>query len=226
MRSPRTSPRGSSPTTLLTVRFPIPLSLGHLGTSSRTQLAVAREVAKQVYVGEKLAPPSWAQASYTCTFRILPLLQRKGKKATDPRSLLFRSSLSASPRRPRRAKFHALYKTSATQNPPPPTIPRRPPSLRETCWLLFSSLSHARRLAAIKTTPCASSSWKRPKTVRQFAQQAPHVSFWRKLYESGEYKRWLLYAVEAYGIFKIGEMVGRRHIVGYKLDESRTHALT
>ena len=64
------------------------------------------------------------------------------------------------------------------------------------------------------------------KTVRQFAQQAPHVSFWRKLYESGEYKRWLLYAVEAYGIFKIGEMVGRRHIVGYKLDESRTHALT
>ncbi|GAA5950767.1 hypothetical protein JCM8115_004967 [Rhodotorula mucilaginosa] len=90
-------------------------------------LAVAREVAKQVYVGEKLAPPSWAQASYT---------------------------------------------------------------------------------------------------FRQFAQQAPHVSFWRKLYESGEYKRWLLYAVEAYGIFKIGEMVGRRHIVGYKLDESRTHALT
>ncbi|GAA5865228.1 hypothetical protein JCM3774_004901, partial [Rhodotorula dairenensis] len=27
--------------------------------------AVAREIAKQVYVGEKLAPPSFAQASYT-----------------------------------------------------------------------------------------------------------------------------------------------------------------
>lgn len=67
---------------------------------------------------------------------------------------------------------------------------------------------------------------KKQTTVRQFAQEAPHVSFWRKLYESGEYKRWLLYAVEAYGIFKIGEMVGRRHVVGYKLDESRTHALT
>lgn len=26
-----------------------------------------------------------------------------------------------------------------------------------------------------------------------------------------------LYAVEAYGIFKIGEMIGRRHVVGYKL---------
>ncbi|BGP54470.1 hypothetical protein JCM8202_001548 [Rhodotorula sphaerocarpa] len=63
-------------------------------------------------------------------------------------------------------------------------------------------------------------------TFRQFARDAPHVSFWRKLYESGEYKRWLIYAVEAYGIFKIGEMIGRRHVVGYKLDESRTHALT
>ncbi|GAA5967093.1 hypothetical protein JCM11641_000439 [Rhodosporidiobolus odoratus] len=63
-------------------------------------------------------------------------------------------------------------------------------------------------------------------TFRQFAQQAPHLSFWQKLYESGEYKRWLVYAVEAYGIFTIGEMIGRRHVVGYKLDESRYSALT
>ncbi|GAA5873802.1 hypothetical protein JCM8547_005950 [Rhodosporidiobolus lusitaniae] len=63
-------------------------------------------------------------------------------------------------------------------------------------------------------------------TFRQFAQQAPHLSFWQKLYESGEYKRWLLYAVEAYGIFSIGEMIGRRSIVGYKLDESRYAKLT
>ncbi|GAA6037214.1 hypothetical protein JCM8097_008624 [Rhodosporidiobolus ruineniae] len=63
-------------------------------------------------------------------------------------------------------------------------------------------------------------------TFRQFAQQAPHLSFWQKLYESGEYKRWLLYAVEAYGIFTIGEMIGRRHVVGYELDESRYSKLT
>lgn len=30
-----------------------------------------------------------------------------------------------------------------------------------------------------------------------------------------------IYAVEAYGIFKIGEMIGRRHVVGYKLDEPK-----
>ncbi|GAA5829453.1 hypothetical protein JCM11251_005057 [Rhodosporidiobolus azoricus] len=63
-------------------------------------------------------------------------------------------------------------------------------------------------------------------TFRQFFQQGPRLSFWQKLYESGEYKRWLLYAVEAYGIFSIGEMLGRRHIVGYKLDESRHAKLT
>ncbi|CEQ41818.1 SPOSA6832_03569 [Sporobolomyces salmonicolor] len=51
-------------------------------------------------------------------------------------------------------------------------------------------------------------------TYQQFFRQAPQFSFWQKLYESGEYKRWLLYAVEAYGIFSIGEMIGRRHIVG------------
>ncbi|GAA6011254.1 hypothetical protein JCM10207_008279 [Rhodosporidiobolus poonsookiae] len=63
-------------------------------------------------------------------------------------------------------------------------------------------------------------------TFRQFFQSAPKLSFWQKLYESGEYKRWLLYGVEAYGIFKIGEMLGRRHVVGYKLDESRYSKLT
>ncbi|GAA5847358.1 hypothetical protein JCM3766R1_004689 [Sporobolomyces carnicolor] len=61
---------------------------------------------------------------------------------------------------------------------------------------------------------------------QQFFRQAPHMSFWQKLYQSGEYKRWILYAVEAYGIFSIGEMIGRRHVVGYELDESKYAKLT
>jgi len=56
---------------------------------------------------------------------------------------------------------------------------------------------------------------------QHFVRQAPHLGFWQKLYESGEYKRWILYGIEAYGIFSIGEMLGRRHVVGYELDESR-----
>lgn len=135
------------------------------------QAAVAREVAKQVYVGEKLAPPSFAQASYTCTSPFTPL------------DLLVARILTA------------LICAPAPPTPISPCLDRSVPPLRRN-------------------------------PVRQFAQQAPHPSFWRKLYESGEYKRWLIYAVEAYGIFKIGEMVGRRHVVGYKLDESRNEALT
>ncbi|KAJ4475997.1 mitochondrial ATP synthase g subunit-domain-containing protein, partial [Lentinula edodes] len=42
--------------------------------------------------------------------------------------------------------------------------------------------------------------------------------FWQKAIDNGEIARLGVYAVEAYGIFKIGEMVGRRSIVGYKLE--------
>ncbi|EGU12630.1 hypothetical protein RTG_01180 [Rhodotorula toruloides ATCC 204091] len=63
-------------------------------------------------------------------------------------------------------------------------------------------------------------------TFRHFFQQAPSPSFWKELYKSGEYKRWLLYGVEAYGIFKLGEMIGRRHMVGYKLEDPHTAKLT
>ncbi|GAA6054202.1 hypothetical protein JCM3770_001388 [Rhodotorula araucariae] len=59
-------------------------------------------------------------------------------------------------------------------------------------------------------------------TFRQFASQAPHLSFWQNL----GYKRVLVYAVEAYGIFCIGEAIGRMHLVGYKLDEDRYAKLT
>ncbi|SGY16756.1 BQ5605_C012g06978 [Microbotryum silenes-dioicae] len=61
---------------------------------------------------------------------------------------------------------------------------------------------------------------------QQFFNSARDVNYWQQLYKSGEWKRWAIYAVEAYGIFKIGEMIGRRHVVGYKLDESRYSALT
>ena len=54
-----------------------------------------------------------------------------------------------------------------------------------------------------------------------FFNSAKDLGFWRNLYESGQWKKVGIYAVEAYGIFKIGEMIGRRHVVGYKLDEPK-----
>lgn len=52
----------------------------------------------------------------------------------------------------------------------------------------------------------------------QFFQNSSSLNFWKTLVESGEWKRYGIYTLEAIGIFSIGEMIGRRHIVGYKLD--------
>lgn len=40
--------------------------------------------------------------------------------------------------------------------------------------------------------------------------KASDASWWRSTIESGAWKKVAIYAVEAYGIFTIGEMIGRR----------------
>ncbi|KAH8987455.1 hypothetical protein EDB92DRAFT_1875861 [Lactarius akahatsu] len=47
--------------------------------------------------------------------------------------------------------------------------------------------------------------------------RARSVTYWRQVVASGEWARLGVYAVEAYGIFKIGEIVGRRSLVGYNV---------
>ena len=58
-------------------------------------------------------------------------------------------------------------------------------------------------------------------TYQSVFNNAKNVSYLRQLVESGEWRRYAIYAVEAYGIFSIGEMIGRRNIVGYGLDETK-----
>ncbi|KAJ7096529.1 mitochondrial ATP synthase g subunit-domain-containing protein [Mycena belliarum] len=48
-------------------------------------------------------------------------------------------------------------------------------------------------------------------------KRATDASYWRGIMQSGEIARVGIYAVEAYGIFKIGEIIGRRKLVGYPL---------
>jgi len=48
--------------------------------------------------------------------------------------------------------------------------------------------------------------------------RASNPGYWREILKNGDWQRVGVYAVEAYGIFKIGEILGRRHLVGYKLD--------
>ncbi|KAL9931500.1 hypothetical protein V8E36_009665 [Tilletia maclaganii] len=47
---------------------------------------------------------------------------------------------------------------------------------------------------------------------------ASNPSAWSRLVQSGDWKKVGIYSVEALGIFTIGEMIGRRSIVGYSLN--------
>ncbi|CAE6487092.1 unnamed protein product [Rhizoctonia solani] len=53
---------------------------------------------------------------------------------------------------------------------------------------------------------------------RTLLERAKNPAYWREIAQSGEWAKVALYGVEAYGIFHIGEIIGRRHIVGYKLN--------
>jgi len=53
---------------------------------------------------------------------------------------------------------------------------------------------------------------------KQLYSNAISIPFWRELWTSGQWTKVAIYGLEAYGIFHIGEIIGRRHIIGYKLD--------
>ncbi|KAI0656372.1 mitochondrial ATP synthase g subunit-domain-containing protein [Cubamyces menziesii] len=47
--------------------------------------------------------------------------------------------------------------------------------------------------------------------------RARNPQYWRELARSGDLTKVGIYALEAYGIFKIGEILGRRSLVGYNI---------
>ncbi|VDB86494.1 unnamed protein product [Peniophora sp. CBMAI 1063] len=50
-----------------------------------------------------------------------------------------------------------------------------------------------------------------------FAQRATNPAYLRGLFSSGEWATVGIYGLEAYGIYKIGEIIGRRSLVGYNV---------
>jgi len=48
--------------------------------------------------------------------------------------------------------------------------------------------------------------------------RASNPQYWREIARSGEWTKVGIYAIEAYGIFKVGEIVGRRSFVGYSVN--------
>lgn len=53
---------------------------------------------------------------------------------------------------------------------------------------------------------------------RTLFDRAKSLPYWQNLYRTGEYKKVAVGAAEVYGIFKIGEILGRRSLVGYKVE--------
>ena len=51
--------------------------------------------------------------------------------------------------------------------------------------------------------------------------RARDAKYWQGISKSGEWAKVAVYGLEAYFVFHIGEMVGRRSIVGYSLDEPK-----
>jgi len=88
---------------------------------------------------------------------------------------------------------------------------------------LFYNLAVARELAkqvyvAEKLSPPLSySAWQ--SAYSTLFNRARDLNYWREVLRSGAWAKLGVYALEAYGIFKIGEIVGRGSIVGYTLKE-------
>jgi len=53
---------------------------------------------------------------------------------------------------------------------------------------------------------------------RTLFNRAKDTKYWQDLYVTGQWKKVAIGGLEVYGIFKIGEIIGRRSLVGYKLD--------
>ncbi|KAG9013871.1 hypothetical protein FRB93_000252 [Tulasnella sp. JGI-2019a] len=53
---------------------------------------------------------------------------------------------------------------------------------------------------------------------RTMFDRAKSLPYWQDLYASGEYKKVAISAAEVYGIFKLGEIVGRRSLIGYNVE--------
>jgi F-type H+-transporting ATPase subunit g len=48
--------------------------------------------------------------------------------------------------------------------------------------------------------------------------RAKDINYWRDLFATGGWKKVAVGGLEVYGIFKIGEIIGKRSLVGYDVE--------
>ncbi|KAH8822715.1 mitochondrial ATP synthase g subunit-domain-containing protein [Flagelloscypha sp. PMI_526] len=88
---------------------------------------------------------------------------------------------------------------------------------------ILYNLAVAREIAkhVYRTEKMSPPSWSTIKsTYASLFSQAINPSFWRESIRSGEIWKLGVISLEAYGIYKIGEIIGRRHLVGYNVPAS------
>ncbi|CAO1635431.1 unnamed protein product [Sympodiomycopsis kandeliae] len=56
-------------------------------------------------------------------------------------------------------------------------------------------------------------------SYKTFYSRAINKEYYQRLLKTGEWKKVAIYGLEAYGIFSIGEMIGRRSLIGYDLQK-------
>lgn len=58
-------------------------------------------------------------------------------------------------------------------------------------------------------------------TYSTFLYRARDPAYWRGIGQSGEWAKVAIYGVEAYFVFHIGEIIGRRSLAGYSLEDPK-----
>ncbi|GMK60077.1 hypothetical protein CspeluHIS016_0902940 [Cutaneotrichosporon spelunceum] len=88
-------------------------------------------------------------------------------------------------------------------------------------WNVFKSLWRQVYQAEKLAPPTSLSQW--ASAYSQIFSAAASPAFWQKAVSNGQAAKIAVAGVEAYGIYKIGEIIGRRNLVGYKTSAPAHH---
>jgi F-type H+-transporting ATPase subunit g len=88
-------------------------------------------------------------------------------------------------------------------------------------WNVFTSLCRQVYQAEKLAPPTQLSQW--ASAYSQIFSAASSPAFWQKAMSNGQAAKIAVAGVEAYGLYKIGEIIGRRNLVGYKSSAPAHH---
>ncbi|BEI86990.1 hypothetical protein CcaverHIS002_0703360 [Cutaneotrichosporon cavernicola] len=88
-------------------------------------------------------------------------------------------------------------------------------------WNVFTSLCRQVYQAEKLAPPTSLNQW--ASAYSQIFSAAASPAFWQKAMSNGQAAKIAVAGVEAYGIYKVGEIIGRRNLIGYKSSAPAHH---